>query len=61
MNHVELAKALRARLGDAWTPESMTWLKTTYPDGAMEEQLDAITQQLRAPVRPGLRVVGGAD
>lgn len=59
LNRIELAKALRARLGDAWTPESMTWLKTHYPDGAMEEQLDSIVQQLQAPARPGLRLVGG--
>lgn len=59
LNRIELAKALRARLGAAWTPESMEWLKANYPDGAMEEQLDAIVAQLQAPARPGLRLVGG--
>ncbi|MFI8609488.1 DDE-type integrase/transposase/recombinase [Pseudomonas sp. NPDC077649] len=59
LNRIELAKALRARLGSAWTPESMEWLKANYPDGAMEEQLDSIVAQLQAPVRTGLRLVGG--
>lgn len=59
LNRIELAKALRARLGSAWTPVSMEWLKANYPDGAMEEQLDAIVAQLQAPARPGLRLVGG--
>lgn len=59
LSHVEAAKLLRAQLGNAWTADSMTWLKTNYPNGVPEDQLDAITQQLRAPARPGLRVVGG--
>ncbi|HBP0236046.1 TPA: transposase family protein [Pseudomonas aeruginosa] len=59
LNRIELAKALRARLGTAWTPASMEWLKTNYPEGAMEEQLDSIVQQLQAPARPSLRLVGG--
>lgn len=59
LNHIEAAKQLRARLGDAWTPESMSWLKANYPNGVLEDQLDAITHQLRKPARPGLRVVGG--
>lgn len=59
LNHIEAAKQLRARLGDAWTSESMAWLKETYPNGVPEDQLDAITHQLRKPARPGLRVVGG--
>lgn len=59
LNHIEAAKQLRARLGDAWTAESMAWLKENHPNGVPEDQLDAITHQLRKPVRPGLRVVGG--
>ncbi|MFO6238908.1 integrase, partial [Pseudomonas aeruginosa] len=59
LNRIELAKALRVRLGTAWTPASMEWLKTNYPEGAMEEQLDSIVQQLQAPARPSLRLVGG--
>ncbi|MFK1245262.1 integrase [Pseudomonas aeruginosa] len=59
MNHVEAATRLYARLGDAWTVESMAWLKKTYPEGVAEDQLDAIVQQLQEPARPALRVVGG--
>lgn len=59
LNHIEAAKQLRVRLGDAWTSESMAWLKENYPNGVPEDQLDAITHQLRKPARPGLRVVGG--
>lgn len=59
MSHAAAAKALRARMGSAWTAESMAWLKSNYPDGVLEDQLDAIVQQLQAPVRPGLRIVGG--
>jgi hypothetical protein len=60
LSHVEAAKLLRAQLGSAWTADSMAWLKTSYPNGVPEDQLDAIAQQLRMPARPGLRVVGGA-
>ncbi|MCY1451512.1 hypothetical protein D9M71_683820 [compost metagenome] len=59
MNHAAAAKSLRARMGSAWTTESMSWLKSNYPDGVLEDQLDAIVQQLQAPARPGLRIVGG--
>ncbi|WP_110970225.1 DDE-type integrase/transposase/recombinase [Pseudomonas huaxiensis] len=59
LSHVEAAKLLRVQLGTAWTADSMTWLKTNYPNGVPEDQLDVITQQLRMPARPGLRVVGG--
>ncbi|HHG4749879.1 TPA: integrase [Pseudomonas aeruginosa] len=59
MNHVEAATRLCARLGDAWTVESMAWLKKTYPEGVAEDQLDAIVQQLQEPARPALRIVGG--
>lgn len=61
LSHVTAAKTLRARLGDAWTAASMTWLKAQYPDGVPEDQLDAITQQLQASTRPSLRVVGGIE
>ncbi|CAD5107208.1 integrase catalytic domain-containing protein [Zestomonas carbonaria] len=60
LSHVEAAKALRVRLGN-WSAERLAWLKTNYPNGVPEEQLDPIVQQMQAPVRPGLRVVGGND
>lgn len=61
LNRIELAKALRAELGDAWTPAHMTWLKTHYPEGAPVDELQTIKQALQAPARPGLRVVGGME
>lgn len=61
LSHVAAAKALRLRLGDAWSAESLTWLKANYLDGVREEQLDGIVQQLLKPARPGLRVVGGSE
>lgn len=54
---VELAMRLRTLLGRTWTPEHFAWLQQRYPDGATEDQLDAIAQQLTKPVAK-LRVVG---
>ncbi|MBG6289687.1 transposase family protein [Pseudomonas nitroreducens] len=59
MSHAAAAKVLRARMGADWTAESLSWLKSNYPDGVLEEQLDTIVQQLQVPARPGLRIVGG--
>lgn len=61
LSHVAAAKLLRNRMGDAWTSESLAWLKSNWPDGVPEEQLDTIANQLLRPVRAGLRVVGGAE
>ncbi len=61
LSHVAAAKLLRNRMGDAWTSESLAWLKSNWPDGVPEEQLDAIASQLVRPVRAGLRVVGGTE
>lgn len=58
MTHVAAAKLLRARV-PAWSAESMAWLKTNYPNGVPEADLDGITATLNKPTRPGLRVVGG--
>jgi transposase InsO family protein len=63
LSRVQVAMRLQARLGALWTAQSMAWLSNNYPDGAPEEQLDAILaalqQALDAPARPVLRVVGG--
>lgn len=61
LSHVEAAKGLRARMGSEWGPESLAWLKANYPDGVPDDELDAIVTKLRTPVRPGLRLVGGAE
>ncbi|MCY1409855.1 hypothetical protein D9M71_252120 [compost metagenome] len=63
LSRIQIAMRLQARLGSLWTPQSMAWLTEHFPDGAPEEQLDAIQadlqQALDAPARPVLRVVGG--
>ncbi|WP_339079066.1 integrase [Pseudomonas sp. TMP9] len=58
MTHVAAAKLLRARV-PAWSAESMAWLKSNYPNGVPEADLDGVAATLNKPTRPGLRVVGG--
>lgn len=58
LSHVAAAKLLRSKVNN-WSGESMAWLKTQYPDGVSEAQLDEIAAALNKPARPGLRVVGG--
>ena len=61
LSHIEAAKRLKAMLGALWTPSTMTTLKTTYPDGVPEPELDAFAAGVRNPTpqRSGLRLVGG--
>ncbi len=59
LSYVEAAKVLRARLGASWSADSLAWLKSEYPNGVPEAELDSIVSHLRAPARPGLRLVGG--
>jgi len=54
---VELAMRLRTLLARKWTPEHFAWLEQRYPDGATEDKLDAIAQQLTKPAAV-LRAVG---
>lgn len=54
---VQLAMRLRTRMGASWTAEHFAWLQQRFPEGAKEEQLDSIVQQLTKPVA-ALRVVG---
>jgi len=54
---VQLAMRLRTRMGANWTAEHFAWLQQRFPEGAKEEQLDSIVQQLTKPVA-ALRVVG---
>lgn len=58
LTHVAAAKALRGKVR-SWSADSLTWLKTNYPDGVPEAELDTIAANLNKPARPGLRVVGG--
>lgn len=57
LSTVELAMRLHKVMGPSWTPEHFAWLQQRYPEGATEDQLDAIAQQLTKPVAK-LRVVG---
>jgi len=59
LSYVEAAKVLRARLGASWSADSLAWLKSEYPNGVPEAELDSIVSRLQAPARPGLRLVGG--
>lgn len=60
LTRVQIALRLQARMGALWSPQCMAWLTDNYPEGAPEEQLDAIAADLqRALQRPALRVVGG--
>lgn len=59
LSHVEAAKLLRERMGNAWQgTEHFNWLKTTYPDGVASEALNDIAMHLSNPL-PKLKVVGG--
>ena len=60
LTHLQAAKVLRAKLGDAWQPEHFKWLQSHYPQGVQEEELPMIEQQLQNP-KPALKVVGGHD
>lgn len=58
LTHLEMAKALRIRMGDDWKPAFFTQIQQQYPQGVQEEELAQVEQQLRSP-RPALKVVGG--
>lgn len=56
-----LAKRLQVEF-HGWTAEHYGWLASQYPDGAQEEHIPQVLEQLRAAFtrRPTLAVVGGA-
>jgi hypothetical protein len=53
LNHVDAAKLLKAKLGDAWTADRFQWLAQRFPEGVPQDQLDAIAAELSGP-RAGL-------
>lgn len=57
---IEALKRLREQLGRTLTPDESDLVRASYPDGVPEEALDALAQQLNAPVRtrPVARVTG---
>lgn len=56
-----LAKRAQAEISD-WSPEHYDWLCAHYPDGAKEDDFEAVLDAVRAAFdrRPMLSVVGGA-
>lgn len=62
---VEACKVIKARIGEAYTPQTFTDLSRQWPDGVPEDQIDAICAQLtqggaqRDQDDGGLRLVGG--
>lgn len=50
LSHVEAAKLLRPRLGNLWTTDTFGWLQQRYPEGVLEEQLDAVEAELKRPI-----------
>ena len=57
---VDACKAIKARIGVAYTPQVFADLAARWPDGVPEDQLDGICMELTQPVAPaGLRLVGG--
>jgi len=58
LSHVQAAKVLRGRMGEAWQPAHFQWLQSQYPEGIAETELDQVQQQLTAP-KPALKLVGG--
>lgn len=53
---VELAKRLLPKVPN-WSADSLAWLKKHHPEGATEEQVEQIAQDLQQ--QPKLRIVGG--
>ncbi len=61
LSHVEAAKQLKTRLGNAWGSERFAWLVQRYPDGVPPQDIDTITAQLSGPAQSlaqPLRLVG---
>lgn len=57
LTHLQAAKALRARMGERWTPEMFKALQQQWPNGVQEDELAAVERALVNP-RPALKVVG---
>jgi hypothetical protein len=58
---VDACKAIKARVGEAYTPQVFTDVLARWPDGVPEDQLDGICAELTQPAATvsGLRLVGG--
>lgn len=64
-SHVEAAKLLKAKVGDAWTADRFAWLAQRFPEGVPQDQIDDIAAELSGPAADlkqplrVLRAVGG--
>lgn len=58
LSPVAIAKKIAVQIGVDWKgAEHFAWLKQRYPDGASEDQVDAIITQLRSAFASPLRVI----
>ena len=60
LNLIQAAKAIRGHVGDLWTPEWMSKLKTTYSDGNFpQEDITFWVERINLNNKPTkLKVVG---
>jgi hypothetical protein len=58
LSHVEAAKWLRMRLGEAWTSEMFAWLQRRFAQGVRQEELSVIEAQLKGPLMDARRPLG---
>jgi len=58
LSHVEAAKWLRMRLGEAWTSEMFAWLQRRFTQGVPQEELSVIEAQLKGPLTDARRPLG---
>lgn len=67
LSHVEAAKLLKAKVGDAWTADRFAWLAQRFPEGVPQDQIDDIAAELSGPAADlkqplrVLRAVAGGD
>lgn len=58
LTHVQAAKLLRGRLGDAWTADHLALIKRRYPAGVPEADIESLADEIRnGKGRPSLTVV----
>lgn len=58
LNPVQLAKKIALQIGKEWNgSEHFSWLKQRYPEGATEEEIEAVIKQLRSDFSSPLRIV----
>lgn len=58
LTHIAAAKRLAASM-PGWSAEHMARLKSEFPNGVPEAELDGLAARLQQPARTSLRVVGG--